>query len=217
MSEKISSNHNEDTNNLAENAANNPVNNESIEVETMVDELENETENSQKEQKENTPPKLEEESHLKAEPTLEEKNSELKAQLLRLAADFENFKRRSFKEKENIRARAAEGLVRDLLGVSDNFGRALEHADESPLAEGVKMVALQFNSTLEKHGAKTFDALGEAFDPEIHEAMGQSPSEEVAKGKVMHVIETGYKLNGVLIRPAKVIVSTGPAAKKAEA
>ncbi|MCA9543802.1 MAG: nucleotide exchange factor GrpE [Myxococcales bacterium] len=127
----------------------------------------------------------------------------------RYAADMDNLRKRFAKEKVELRKVAAENLVRDLLPVVDNLERAVEHAGEAintPLGTGVKMVLRQFMEELGKHGARTFDAKGEPFDPQVHEAMSQMPSDEVPPGHVAQVFQRGWYLGERLIRPAMVIV-----------
>ena len=137
--------------------------------------------------------------------------------LLRMAADFENYKKRSKRDATEGARRAEDRVVLDFLPVIDNLERALTHSSSSieAMLDGVKMVQKQFLTTLEKYGIKPFDSLGEAFSPELHEAVQQMPSEEPAN-TVCNELQKGYLRGERLVRPAMVIVSTGPAAEDAE-
>lgn len=130
---------------------------------------------------------------------------------LRLHAEFDNFRKRTLRENERIRKTAAAGLIRELLPVLDNLERALAHAesDKGSLAEGVGMIAQQFSGVLASSGLKPIVAVGEAFDPNVHEALTQQPSEEHAAGVVVQEFERGYLLGDDVLRPAKVVVSSG--------
>ncbi len=139
-----------------------------------------------------------------------EEAADLRDQLLRRAAEIDNFRKRTARETERIRQTAAERLLRDLLPVLDHLDLALEHADsESGLAEGVEMVAKQFREVMERHGMTPVPALGEPFDPNVHEALTQREDASVPAHTVVEVYQQGYLLGGRLLRPAKVIVSTG--------
>lgn len=133
--------------------------------------------------------------------------------LLRTAADFENYKKRSKREATAGAKRAEDRVVLDFLPVIDNLERALTHSGSSAeaLLDGVKMVHKQFLTMLEKYEIKPFDSVGEPFSPELHEAVQQMPSEEPA-ATVCQEIQRGYLRGDRLVRPAMVIVSTGPAA-----
>jgi len=152
-----------------------------------------------------------------AEPEVEEKSSEpgateLKDQLMRLAADFENFKKRTRREKEDLRKFANEKLLKDILPALDNLNRALAHVQDrdNPLVQGIEMVAKQFLDILDGYGVTSVDSKGKPFDPAIHDAMGQTPSEEFEPGCIADEFEKGYLIHGRLLRPAKVIVATAP-------
>ena len=117
------------------------------------------------------------------------------------------------REGEQARTNAAQGIVRDLLPVSDNLERALLHADDSPgaFADGVRMVLRQFMEVLAARGLAAIPALGVPFDPNVHEALSYMPSEEYALGMVMNEFERGYCLGSAVLRPSRVVVSSGPA------
>jgi molecular chaperone GrpE len=139
---------------------------------------------------------------------------ELKDQLMRLAADFENFKKRTRREKEDIRKFANEQLLKDVLPALDNLNRALAHVEdrENPLVQGIEMVAKQFLGILDGYGVTAVNSKGKAFDPAVHDAMGQMPTDEYEPGCIADEFEKGYLIHGRLLRPAKVIVATAPVA-----
>jgi molecular chaperone GrpE len=141
-----------------------------------------------------------------------EEHAQVKDQLLRLAADFDNFRKRARRERDEMREYATEQLLRDLLPVVDNFDRAIAHAPSNdPVAQGVKMVAKQLLDVLASRGVATYDSLGKTFDPERHEALSQAPAGDAQPGSVLEEIERGYTLHGRLLRPAKVVVAAAPA------
>jgi len=137
--------------------------------------------------------------------------------LLRTAAEFDNFRKRAVKEKEDVQRFGIERLLKDFLPVMDNLERALDHAeqhDPRQVIEGVRLVQKLFENTLAKHGVVAFSALGKPFDPGLHEALMQQDSDEPA-GTVVSEMARGYKLNERLVRPAAVVVAkprTPPAA-----
>jgi molecular chaperone GrpE len=139
---------------------------------------------------------------------------------MRAAADLENFRRRTVREKEELRLFATSRVLDDLLPVLDNLGLAVAAAkqpgaDAKGLAGGVDMVLTQLKSALTNHGMKEINPAGVAFDANQHEAISAQASAEVPEGNVMTVVRTGFSLNGRLLRPASVIISSG--ATKSEA
>src|SRR6185369_14417086 len=129
--------------------------------------------------------------------------------LLRTAAEFDNFKKRALKEKEDVQRFGIERLLKDFLPVMDNLERALEHAeqhDPRQVIEGIRLVQKLFENTLAKHGVVGFSAVGKPFDPGLHEALMQQDS-EAPPGTVVSEMAKGYKLNDRLIRPAAVVVA----------
>jgi len=130
--------------------------------------------------------------------------------LQRLQAEFDNFRKRVRRDAEELRLRAAEGVVESLLPVIDNMQRALEAAEkhqEGQLIAGVELVADQLHTVLSSHGLEELPTEpGTPFDPNVHEAVLTQPSSEFASGAVLDVLEKGYLLHGRLLRPAKVIV-----------
>lgn len=135
--------------------------------------------------------------------------------LLRTAAEFENFKKRSRRDKQEASERAEDRVVMACLPVIDNLERALEHGGvefteaEAGIASGVRMVHKQFVGILGQFGITAFDSIGEPFDPELHEAVQQMPS-DFPKNSVMTELQRGYRRSGKLVRPAMVVVSQGP-------
>jgi molecular chaperone GrpE len=133
---------------------------------------------------------------------------------LRTMADLENFRRRMVREKEELRAFAASRVVEELLPVLDNLALGLNaakapNADLKTLVGGIEMVATQFKNALSNHGLQEVNPLNQPFDPNQHEAIAQQPSPEVPDGHVLNVVRIGYSLNGRLLRPASVVVSSG--------
>ena len=129
--------------------------------------------------------------------------------LLRTAAEFDNFKKRAQKEKEDVQKFGSERMLRDFLPVADNLERALDHADEGALPqvlEGVRLVQKQLEAALAKHGVTVFSAVGQQFDPTLHEALMQQESDQ-PPNTVLSEMARGYKLNDRLIRPAAVVVA----------
>jgi molecular chaperone GrpE len=166
------------------------------------------------------------EAAAKAGPSTEEllalakkEQAEAHDRYLRLAADMENLRRRTVREKDEIRQFAAGRVLEDLLSVLDNLGFGLAaakapNADLKTLVGGISMVADQLKNVLGQHGLKEINPAGQAFDPNLHESIAAQPSADVAEGLVAQVVRIGYTLNGRLLRPASVIVSSGPATKE---
>ncbi|SDL81599.1 molecular chaperone GrpE [Catalinimonas alkaloidigena] len=146
--------------------------------------------------------------------SLKQEVSELKDKYLRLYSDFENFRKRSARERLDLTMTANEGLMSALLPVLDDAGRALKAADAASnldaVKEGVQLVFHKLQKTLEQKGLKSMDVKqGDTFDAELHDAVTQfpAPSEEL-KGKIIDVIEQGYVLNEKPIRFAKVVTGS---------
>ena len=142
----------------------------------------------------------------------------LQDQMLRLRAEFDNYRKRTAREIERIRKTAAESLLRELLPVLDNLERALAHAGDTSggLERGVEMVLVQLKDILARTGLEAIPALGEPFDPNVHEALSHLPSEEHAADTVMEEFSRGYRIGNYSVRPATVVVSSGPPAPDAE-
>jgi molecular chaperone GrpE len=128
----------------------------------------------------------------------------------RAQADFENYRKRAAKEAAAAGERARSGLVRELLPVVDNLERALASAadGEQHLAEGVRLVHSELIAVLERNGVQQFDPVGERFDPTEHEALSTRGQDGAEPGVVLDVVEKGYRTNGTVLRPARVVVST---------
>ena len=135
----------------------------------------------------------------------------LRDQLLRTAADFDNFRKRSRRELADMEKRAREDLLKDLLPVFDNLERATSHAetatDVKALADGIGLVMRQFIDTLSKIGIERIKAEGAPFDPAFHEAVQQLETDEHAPGTVIHEVQAGYLQGEKLVRPAIVVVA----------
>ena len=134
---------------------------------------------------------------------------------LRAQAELENFRARTRREMDDQLRFANQGLLNDLLPAIDNIFRAVSAASKDEEAggvlEGVLMVAQQLIDTLERYHCKRIDAVGAEFDPNLHEAISQMPSDQHEAGTVIQAVQEGYVLHERVIRPAQVIVSTGPA------
>jgi molecular chaperone GrpE len=142
---------------------------------------------------------------------LEGEVAKLKERLLRTAADFDNFRKRSRKDIADAERRVQEDLLRSLLPTFDNLERASVHAgtaaDLKALTEGLKMVLRQFQDTLGSLGIERVTTLGKPFDPAEHEAVQHVASDEVPPGAVVQELQAGYRWQGRLMRPALVVVS----------
>lgn len=141
---------------------------------------------------------------------------------LRAVADMENFRKRTLREKDELRQFAAANVVEDLIPILDNLSLGLAAAkqqsgDAKSIVDGVGMVLEQFKSALGRHGLKEINPVGAAFDPHQHECIAHQPDAKVAEEKVISVVRLGYSLNGRLVRPASVIVSSGPAKPETKA
>jgi molecular chaperone GrpE len=127
----------------------------------------------------------------------------------RAQADFENYRKRAAKEAVAAGQRAKSGLVRELLPVVDNLERALASAQEGEqhLADGVRLVHSELIAVLQRNGVEQFDPKGESFDPTFHEALSTRSEDGSSPGLVLDVVEKGYRSNGTVLRPARVVVS----------
>lgn len=133
---------------------------------------------------------------------------------LRAVADWENYRRRMTREKEELRKHVTASLIEDFLPVLDNLALGLQtaanHPEAKEVAQGFAMVGDQIRAIFEQNGVTEIDPMGEPFDPHQHEAMAHQPDDKVAEGHVMQVIRKGYSMNGRLLRAASVLVSSGP-------
>jgi molecular chaperone GrpE len=135
---------------------------------------------------------------------------------LRVAADLENFRRRTVREKDELRLYASSRVLEDLLPALDNLALGLAaarqpKADLKTLTDGVEMVLQQLKSALANHGLKEINPAGLAFDPHQHESISHQADPKVPAEHVLTVVRPGFSLNGRLLRPASVVVSSGPA------
>ena len=133
----------------------------------------------------------------------------------RAVADLENFRKRTIREKDELRQFAAAGVVEDIIPIIDNLGLGLgaakQQTDVKSIVDGINLVLEQFKSTLTRHGLKEVNQIGQAFDPNLHDCISHQPSADIPEEKVSQVVRLGYTLNGRLLRPASVVVSSGPA------
>ncbi len=140
----------------------------------------------------------------------------MRDQLLRAAAEFENYKKRRANDSERATAEAEERIVRDLLPVLDDLDLMFSNVNDGPdstnIVEGAKMIASKLFESLEKRGLGLIDAEGQQFNPELHEALLQQPSEDVEPGTILNVHQAGFTWKGRLLRPSRVVV----AAEKSE-
>ena len=154
-------------------------------------------------------PKAVEESKTAEEPSVE---PDWKDRYMRAMADFDNFRKRTARDREDLVKFAASDVLKDILPTIDNLARALDEAKnkaEDPFVAGVKLVYDGLLKALADHGATPFDAVGEPFDANFHEALAQLPSEDVEEGHVMSEVKRGWLLHGKLLRAAQVVVSSG--------
>jgi molecular chaperone GrpE len=136
------------------------------------------------------------------------KRDEYLALAQRTQADFENYRKRVARESAAAQERGIAKLARELLPALDNLDRALEAAAaEDPLLEGVRLVRAELSAALGRVGIESFSPAGEPFDPEQHEAIVQRPVADAEPGSVAEVYQPGYRLNGTIIRPARVVVA----------
>jgi molecular chaperone GrpE len=133
---------------------------------------------------------------------------------LRSQADFENYKKRSAREKEEAIKYANSSLLERLVGIIDNFelglAAAKEQGTDSPIYSGMVLVQKQLNDLLAENGLQPIEAEGKTFDPNLHEAIAHEPGHQVPEGVVLRQVRRGYRLKDRLLRPAKVVVSSGP-------
>jgi len=140
---------------------------------------------------------------------------ETQDRLLRLQADFENYRRRAAREQEEALNYGHQNLVKDLLATVDNLDRAIDHVERSEggdiesFLQGVELVRRELLAALAKHSVSEILAHGETFDPALHEAMAQAPDDSVDPNTVIDVLQKGYQLRDRLLRPTRVVVSKG--------
>lgn len=147
----------------------------------------------------------------KKEPTAEEKLAELQDRYLRLSAEYDNFRKRTLKEKIDMQKSANENLLNALLPVADDFDRAMLSVDEAKdieaVKEGLRLISGKFNGFLNQQGIKEIEALKKDFDTDLHEAITKIPApSKKLKGKVVDVVQKGYFLNDKVLRFSKVVI-----------
>ena len=151
---------------------------------------------------------VEEERPRAREEDLEGELADAQETILRLRADFDNYRRRMRRQQEQIRSDAQAEMVRVFLPVIDNLERVLDAADEDdPVSRGVDMILRQIEQQLETAGVMRITAAGEEFDPHRHEAVAHLPVDDHPEGMVIEELQSGYQVNGRLVRPARVIVA----------
>lgn len=142
---------------------------------------------------------------------LKQQAGEAKDKYLRLYAEFENYKRRSIKERADTLKRAAQDTMAAILPALDDFDRAVANAEKDEATkkifdEGVGLIVQKLRNALKGKGLEMMETNGQDFDAELHEAVAELPMGDEQKGKIIDTVEKGYKLNGVIIRHAKVVV-----------
>lgn len=150
---------------------------------------------------------------------LKGENAELRDRYLRLAAEMDNLRRRTEREVKDAKSYSVAGFARDMLAVSDNLRRAIDaipadvragaDAGLSTLIEGVEMTERSMLSTLERHGVRKLEPVGQKFDPNFHQAMFEIPNTEVPNNTVVQVVQDGYSIGERILRPAMVGVAKG--------
>lgn len=139
---------------------------------------------------------------------------------LRLMAEFDNFKRRTAKEYQQLIEQANEKLMKDIIDIRETFERAFkshtEGADLKPFLDGMKLVFSKLDGVLQKHGLEVYSEAGQAFDPQLHDAMMNSAHDHIPEHHIAEVLEKGYKLRGKVIKHSRVIVSSGKPAQESQ-
>ena len=183
--------------------------NKKIEVEETIkqEEVQEDLEKAETEEE----AKAEEQEELKKEPTAEEKLAELQDRYLRLSAEYDNFRKRTLKEKIDLQKSANENLLEAILPVADDFDRAMQSVDDAKdikaVKEGMKLISGKFKGFLNQQGVKEIEAVNKEFDTDLHEAITKIPApSKKLKGKVVDVIQKGYFLNDKVLRFSKVVI-----------
>ena len=143
------------------------------------------------------------------DPAVDTAMAELEDRLLRVAADFDNYKKRAAREREEYVAHANERLVKELLPILDDLERALDAVgqhEEATVEDGVRLVHRSLAALLEKNGVREIATEG-MFDPHVHEALLSQPDDESESGAILDVLQKGYRLGDKVLRPARVIVA----------
>lgn len=184
------------------------IENENVAAEDTQSEATDQVEEATEEKMEETPEVSEEESKIEE---LTAKVSELNDRYLRLTAEYDNYRKRTLKERMELTKSAGEGLLKGLLPVVDDFDRAISHLGEASdlkaVKEGIDLIYNKFQEFLKQNGVNEIDAKEKDFDTDLHEAITKIPVEEESmKGKVIDCVEKGYMLNDKVMRFAKVVV-----------
>ncbi|MFD2116142.1 nucleotide exchange factor GrpE [Paenibacillus yanchengensis] len=197
----------------------NKMNNEAVEEAVIHEEVASENEQTTVEENDETTSATSQQNDSGMDEVLSAKEANLVKEIeaeqqrtLRVQADYDNFRRRTMKEKEELGKYASMKLVEQLLPVLDNFERAIAAAatnnDYDSLAKGVDMIFRQFAQTMEQEGLKPMETVGEPFNPEYHQAIMQVESDEYEEGIVVEEVQKGYILKDKVLRPAMVKVSS---------
>lgn len=152
---------------------------------------------------------------------LEQEKNDMRERMLRVAAEFENWKKRARKDQDEAQFRAKEQILRDVLEVVDNLERAIssmtDATDSKAVKDGVNLVLRLFHQKLDRHDVKPFESKGKPFDPRLHEAVARVPSADVPVGGIVDELVKGYNLGERLLRPASVVVAVAPPAAEGAA
>jgi len=199
--------------NSSENKKEKNLKNENLEQEAKNEAQDSqENENHQKTDKEqNTAPEEREEETKPAEPTPEDQARSWQDKYLRLSADFDNYRKRSLKERMELTKNAGEDILKDFLPVMDDFERAMKSLEDSQsvdaIKEGLSLIYKQLNDFLKQKNIKPIEAMHQEFDTDLHDAVTKIPApEKKLKGKVVDVIKKGYMMNDKVIRYSQVVV-----------
>jgi molecular chaperone GrpE len=144
---------------------------------------------------------------------LEAERNDARDRMLRIAADFENYKKRVRKEQSDSEIKARESVLKDVLEVADNLERAAAvdaNADFKSLQKGVELVNRLLQGKLERYEVRAFESKGQPFDPRVHDAVSQLPTPDAAPGSVVGEVQKGYRIGDRLLRPALVVVAVAP-------
>ncbi len=146
---------------------------------------------------------------------LETERNEMRDRMLRIAAEFDNYKKRVRREQTDSENKARESVLKDFLEVADNLERASAAVQGTPdikaLQQGVELVLRLFQNKLERYDVKPLDAKGQPFDPRLHDAISQVPTADAPPGSVINEVQKGYRIGGDrLLRPALVVVAVAP-------
>lgn len=182
---------------------------ERAEQEETAQSVEEEVAQNDAEPSADTDDEAEEEHEENPVAVLEAELKEKSDRILRLQADFENFRRRTAKEKEELTAVITQNMLTDLLPLLDNFERAMmvEQTDIEAFQKGMEMIFTQLREVMEKHGLEKIEAEGQVFDPNLHQAVMRVENPDVEDGMITQVLQQGYRAKGRVIRPSMVQVA----------